>query len=109
MKKLKLNRLEIFTILFLIASSIFLIIKYYYEDLTKKKAKYQEIKMITDNSFTMCINGNEYIFWAIKNHFHKTLELTAEGKTIKCNTHEVNYDETQLPNNINKQYIINRN
>ena len=109
MKKPKLNGLEVFTLLFLIASSIYLSAKYYFEDLAKKSAKYQEINITSNNSFTICIKGNEYIFWVVKNHLNKTLELTPDAKMIKCTVDEVSYSETQLPINVNKDYIINAN
>ena len=106
-KNHKLNALEIFILVFIFAAAIFLCCKYYFEDIAKKAAKYQEIKITSGNSFTMCVDGNEYIFLVLKNRINKTLELTPDAKTIKCSVKEVDYKETQLPDNVNKDYIIN--
>lgn len=108
-KRYYLNRLDVVTIILFTVACIFLSIRYYYDYLIKKSAKYQEITRIDQNSFKMCVGNHLYMFTLFQDHVQKYLYLTPEGTTVGCQSTEVDYNTTKQPQNKNKDYLMNAN
>ena len=76
------------------------------EEQVKITIKYQEITILSDNSYIRCINGMKYTVYTHKPIAVNSIALLdTDGKFIKCEMQVFSYTDTLLPENKNKRFI----
>lgn len=76
------------------------------EEQVKITSKYQEITILSDNSYIRCINGIKYTVYTHKPIAVNSIALLdSSGKFIKCDIQAFSYADTLLPENKNKHFV----
>lgn len=84
-------------------SSLFIVLNLSYLEPTK----YVEIKRIDSTKYIQCIESQQYIVSSGSNSADAvTTMLDATGKPIKCSNTIYTQEQTELPINKNKEFII---